>query len=197
MTVFTAINAVGTLIFAAVALFAIFYPQILSFYYRPRLKLSIVKEGFDTFPRTYQSIYVSVRNDGKKTAHGLIGLISVYDDKDNCILNDRIPAQRETEGYDEIKLHSYEEVKFLCLLNGSLMYGREQFLMITSYPFKLAGNGIPSINSLSNIGGQENVKRIIEGRHYGVNVTAVCDELTKPVSYRFKFILKSGKVGIE
>ncbi len=186
----------GTLIFAAVALFAIFYPQILSFYHRPRLELGIVKEGFETFPRTYQSICVSVRNNGKKTAHGLIGLITVFDDNGECILNDRIPAQRDTEDYDEIKLHPYEEMRFLCVLNGSLRYGTEQFLMITSYPFKLGGNVIPPINSMSNIGGHENVKRIMEGRHYDTKVTAVCDELTKPVSFRFKFILKGGKVGI-
>lgn len=191
---YTEINAIGTLVFAAIVLFAIFYPQMREYLTRPRFGFEIVSLG--NSPGQVQTIYVRVQNTGARVAHGLIGLIEIRDTQGNTLLHGRIPVRERTEIYDGISVYPLEKVMFLCMLSGQYKMGIPPSLLFTSYPFEWGGPAISPLTSLSAMGDIEVEKYIKEGVSYLTAVMISCENSPKNTDWRFNFVYKDGKVSI-
>ncbi len=189
------INAIGTLLFAGIALFAIFYPQLLDKYKSPKFSFEIVSYGNQ--PGKVQSINIRATNAGKRAAHGVVGFIEISDQKERKnLLNERIPVQRTKETYDEVIVYPTQSDELLCMKSGNLRMGAPPHLEITSYPFTSDYRYWPPLTSLKGSGSTKSDKHIDEERTYIATVKIACEELSKPSAYSFGFIYSQERVKI-
>ncbi len=194
------INAIGTLLFAAIALFALFYPQLLEKYRSPKFGFEILSYGNE--PGKVQSIKIRVTNIGKRAAHGVVGFIEINDPKEKKnLLYGKIPVDEIRISHDGIRM-SYDGItvypkqccEMLCMVSGNLRIAKPPHLEITSYPYGI-GEYIPPLTSLKEFSAKSDMY-IHEERRYTATVTAACEELSEPSSYSFDFIYRQGRVEI-
>jgi hypothetical protein len=186
------ISSIGTLLFAGIAIFAIFYPQMLSWYNRPKFDFAIDLAG--EIPAQVQMLFIKVTNNGRRVAHGVVGLIKIYDSDRKILLEGRIPVIIITEPrYEGVILYPCESVGFLCIRNGKTSISFPPHIEITSYPFKWDCTVHPALTSIHSEG-RANEKFIQENRMYFAHVLVVCEEQAKPSEYQFGFVYEAGRI---
>ncbi|MCL4339975.1 MAG: hypothetical protein JRN37_00610 [Nitrososphaerota archaeon] len=189
------INAIGTLLFAGIALFAIFYPQLLDKYKSPKFSFEIVSYGNQ--PGKVQSINIRATNTGKRVAHGVVGFIEISDPKEKKnLLYGQIPVQRTNETYDEVIVYPMQSCELLCMKSGNLRIGAPPHLEITSYPYTSDNRYWPPLTSLKESSSTKPGMCINEERTYIAIVKIFCEELSKPSTYNFSFIYSQERVKI-
>lgn len=178
------INSIGTLLFAGIALFAIFYPEIKRYYRRAKFSYKVTQYG----PDSNKSVFIQVENTGKSPSYGLRCLLQVeYDGK--IILNGKqAPSRRINkdnlpgETYDGVDLYPAEEIGFQLIHFGARYTGQPKNLLeITSYPWIWRSSNYAELNSMD----RDELKTSSE-RVYNIVITLVDKDRIYP-KYKLNF----------
>ncbi len=178
------INSIGTLLFAGIALFAIFYPEIKRYYRRAKFFYKVTQYG----PNSNESVFIQVENTGKSPSYGLRCLLQVeYDGR--IILNGKqAPSRRINkdnlpgETYDGVDLYPAEEIEFQLIHFGARHVGQPKNLLeITSYSWTSTSNNYAELNSMD----RDELKTSSE-RVYNMVITLVDKDRIYP-KYKLNF----------
>ncbi len=148
--VWRVITGIGTLLFAAIALFAIFYPELKTYYKRPKFSCNLAEYG----PTDNHSVFLNIKNVGKSPANDLHCLLKVEYNEIQILNGKQLPSRRITtnnvpgEVYDGIDLYPTEEIGFQILHLGARRVGQPKNLLeITSYPWTWNSDAYAELNS--------------------------------------------------
>ena len=179
------INGIGTLSFAAIALFAIFYPEIKSYYKRAKFSYQLMQYG----QTENKSVFLQIKNIGKSPTYGLRCLLQIeYNDK--IILNGKqAPSRRINkdnlpgEVYDGVDLYPTEETEFQLIHLGARRAGQPKNLLeIASYPWIWTSDSFAELNSYDRPELKTSSERV-----YHMFITLVDKNRIYP-KYKLKFL---------
>ena len=155
MDIWIIITGIGTILFAAIALFAIFYPDIKKYYNGPKLSIKINVFGLSG----NKSGFIEVTNIGKNPAYGLRLLIKSMKDADKNVLVEgaQLPMrgmkENDTIGeiYNGFDLYPSEKVSFQIIHYGARRTGQPKNLVeMTCYPWMWTSDSFAPLNSFDN-----------------------------------------------